>query len=111
MPVAEGEAAVIVLVHDGVYPRVTWRDAGAHVGHHGRHEDVAGAFARGEGMSLPLQRYSHDFQLRRGEAGAVACLEEDPLVRGNPEEVSCRSECEQQAGISVAGMRVKRPVG
>ncbi|MDX6343589.1 MAG: hypothetical protein QOH87_3727, partial [Trebonia sp.] len=33
------------------------RDAGTHVGHHRRHEDVAGAFTRREGTSLPLQRY------------------------------------------------------
>jgi hypothetical protein len=111
VPVADGEAAVIVFVHDGVYPRVARRDARAYVGHHCRHEDVAGAFTSGEGMSLPLQRYSHDLQLRCGEAGAVACLKDDPLVRGNPEEVPCHGEGEQEAWISIVGMRVKRPVG
>ena len=60
VPTADGEATVIVFVHDGVYPRVTGRDAGAHVGHHGRHQDVAGAFPRREGTPLaasaPLPR-------------------------------------------------------
>lgn len=53
VPVADGEAAVIVFVHDGVHPGVTWRNAGADVGHRRRHEDVAGAFTSREGMPLP----------------------------------------------------------
>jgi hypothetical protein len=64
-----------------------------------------GAFTRGEGMSLPLQRHADNLKLRRGEAGPVACPEEDPLVRGNPEEFSCRGECEQQAWARLGAFR------
>src|ERR1700722_16670733 len=110
VPVTDGEAAVVVFVHNCVYPRVARRDTGTHVGHHGRHEDVAGAFPRVEGTPLPPQRYSHDLQLRRGEAGAVASPECDSLVPGNPEEVACRIEGEQQPWVSGIGVRVERPV-
>lgn len=83
---------MIILVHNGENTRITWRDAGAHVRHHSRHKDVTGALPRGEGASLPLQRDSHDFQLRRGEAVAVTCLKGDSFMRGNPKEVPCRRE-------------------
>jgi hypothetical protein len=55
--------------------------------------------------------YSYDLTLRRGEAAAVTCPEDDPFVRGNPEEISCGGEGKQQPRISGIGGRGKRPVG
>jgi hypothetical protein len=107
VPMADRQAALIVFVHDGVYARVTRRDAGAHVGHHGRHEDVAGPFPGEERTSLPFQRYSYDLQLRRGEAEAVARLEGD-TCGSNAQSTSCTrmncstSSCHRTAGSAQA---------
>ena len=48
VPTAQGDAAVVVLMDDGVDAGVAWWDAGTDVSHGGGHEDVAGPFARGE---------------------------------------------------------------
>jgi hypothetical protein len=43
---------MVVLVHDGVYPWVTRRDAGCHVGH----QDVADAFTRRQWICVSGER-------------------------------------------------------
>jgi hypothetical protein len=90
---------------------IAWRYPNRDVGHHGGHQYITRPLASMKATALPRCCYGSDMQFGGIKPGAIASLQNRPLVGGYSEQFSsCGDEGQQQSRVIAGCARSEGPI-